>query len=168
MDRFFRLFAVALIAALAAQAPAAAQSWPTRPLTLVVPFAAGGPSDVAGRIIAQRMSELLGYQVIVENPSGAGGTLGSSRVVMAAPDGYQYVIGNIGTHAWSQSLYKKPPYDTVADFVALSLTVESPRAVITPANFPANSLPEFIAYIKANQASAKFGSAGAGSASHVS
>jgi tripartite-type tricarboxylate transporter receptor subunit TctC len=147
MDRFFRLFAVALIAA----SPAAAQSWPTRPLTLVVPFAAGGPSDVAGRIIAQRMSEVLGQQVVVENPSGAGGTLGSLRVAKAAPDGYQFVIGNIGTHTWSQSLYKKPPYDTVADFLALSLVVESLRAVITPTNFPASSLPEFITYIKANQ-----------------
>jgi putative tricarboxylic transport membrane protein len=97
-----------------------------------------------------------------------GGTLGSSRVAKAVPDGYQFVIGNIGTHAWSQSLYKKPPYDTLADFLALSLVVESPRAVITPTSFPANSLPEFITYIRANQATAKFGSAGAGSASHVS
>jgi tripartite-type tricarboxylate transporter receptor subunit TctC len=168
MDRLIGLFAAALIANLVPKAPAVAQSWPTRPLTLVVPFAAGGPSDVAGRIIAQRMGELLGQQVVVENPSGAGGTLGSSRVAKAAPDGYQFVIGNIGTHAWSQSLYKKPPYDTVADFLALSLVVESPRAVITPTNFPANSLPEFIAYVKANQATVKFGSAGAGSASHVS
>ena len=78
------------------------------------------------------------------------------------------MIGNIDTHAWSQSLYKKPPYDTLADFLALSLVVELPRAVITPTSFPANSLPEFITYIRANQATAKFGSAGAGSASHVS
>ncbi len=168
MDRIIAIFAIAAIATFSLQEPAVAQSWPTRPLTLVVPFAAGGPSDVAGRIIAQRMSELLGQQVVVENPSGAGGTLGSSRVAKSVPDGYQFVIGNIGTHAWSQSLYKKPPYDTVADFLALSLVVESPRAVITPTSFPANSLPEFITYIRANQATAKFGSAGAGSASHVS
>ena len=168
MDRLRLLLAVALAVRAPLVAPAAAQSWPTRPLTLVVPFAAGGPSDVAGRIIAQRLGEVLGQQVIVENPSGAGGTLGSSRVAKAPPDGYQFVIGNIGTHAWSQSLYRKPPYNTVTDFVALSLVVESPRALITPKNFPANSLPEFIAYIRANQATAKFGSAGAGSASHVS
>lgn len=168
MDRIIAIFAMAAIATFSLQEPAVAQSWPTRPLTLVVPFAAGGPSDVAGRIIAQRMSELLGQQVVVENPSGAGGTLGSSRVAKSVPDGYQFVIGNIGTHAWSQSLYKKPPYDTVADFLALSLVVESPRAVITPTSFPANSLPEFITYIRANQVTAKFGSAGAGSASHVS
>ena len=165
MDRIIAIFAMAAIATFSLQEPAVAQSWPTRPLTLVVPFAAGGPSDVAGRIIAQRMSELLGQQVVVENPSGAGGTLGS-RVAKSVPDGYQFVIGNIGTHAWSQSLYKKPPYDTVV--LALSLVVESPRAVITPRNFPANSLPELITYIRVNQATAKFGSAGAGSASHVS
>src|SRR5262245_38204540 len=125
MDRLRLILAVAL-AHTPLVAPAAAQSWPTRPVTLVVPFAAGGPSDVAGRIIAQRLGEVLGQQVIVENPSGAGGTVGSSRVAKAPPDGYQFVIGNIGTHAWSQSLYQKPPYNTVTDFVALSLVVESP------------------------------------------
>jgi tripartite-type tricarboxylate transporter receptor subunit TctC len=162
------LLVAATLAAVQLVEPAAAETWPSHTLTLVVPFAAGGPSDVAGRIIAQRLGEVLGQQVIVENPSGAGGTVGSSRVAKAPPDGYQFVIGNIGTHAWSQSLYKKPPYNTLTDFVALSLVVESPRTLIVPKNFPANSLPEFIAYLKANQATAKFASAGAGSASHVS
>jgi tripartite-type tricarboxylate transporter receptor subunit TctC len=168
MGRPSLLAAIALTAVFDFGAPAIAQNWPTRPLTLVVPFAAGGPSDVAGRMIALRLSEVLGQQVVVENPSGAGGTVGSNRVAKAAPDGYQFVIGNIGTHAWSQSLYKKPPYNTLTDFVALSLVVESPRALIAPKNFPANSLPEFVAHIKANQSTVKFGSAGAGSASHVS
>jgi tripartite-type tricarboxylate transporter receptor subunit TctC len=118
----------AMLALLATTATAPAQNWPSRPLTLVVPFAAGGPSDVAGRILAQGLSEVLGQQVVVENPSGAGGTVGSLRVAKAPPDGYQFVIGNSGTHAWSQALYKKPPYDTVADFTALGLVVESPRA----------------------------------------
>src|SRR6266404_1912108 len=158
----------ALLALFALAGTAGAVEWPSRPLTLVVPFAAGGPSDVAGRIIAQALSGTLGQQVVVENPSGAGGTVGSLRVAKAAPDGYQFVLGNSGTHAWSQSLYKKPPYDTLADFTALGLVVEAPRVVITPNTLPANSLPEFIAYVKANQATAKFGSAGAGSASHVS
>ena len=102
MDRCIGIFAVAVNSRCGAgkhRGDAFAQSWPTRPLTLVVPFAAGGPSDVAGRIIAQRMSEVLGQQVVVDNPSGAGGTLGSSRVAKAVPDGYQFVIGNIGTHA---------------------------------------------------------------------
>jgi tripartite-type tricarboxylate transporter receptor subunit TctC len=145
-----------------------AQTYPTRTLTLLVPFAAGGPSDVAGRVIAQRMSEVLGRQVVVENLSGAGGTVGSARVARAAPDGYQFVLGNSGTHVWSQSLYKTPPYNTVTDFTPVSLVVESPRTLITPKTFPANSLPEFIAYVKANQTTVKYGSAGAGSASHVS
>jgi tripartite-type tricarboxylate transporter receptor subunit TctC len=158
----------AMLALLAAPGTASAQNWPTRPLTLVVPFAAGGPSDVAGRILAQGLSDVLGQQVVVENPSGAGGTVGSLRVAKAPPDGYQFVLGNSGTHAWSQTLYKKPPYDTIADFTALGLVVESPRVLIAPTTLPANSLPEFIAYVKANQATVKFGSAGAGSASHVS
>ena len=105
MERLNVIFAAAVVAVCVPHAAALAQAWPTHPLTLVVPFAAGGPSDVAGRIIAQRLSEILGQQVVVENPTGAGGTLGSSRVARAAPDGYQFVIGNIGTHAWSQSLY---------------------------------------------------------------
>jgi len=155
-------------ALLAVTQTAAGQSFPSRPLTLVVPFAAGGPSDVAGRIIAQGLSEKLGQQVVVENPAGAGGTLGSLRVAKALPDGYQFVIGNIGTHAWSLALYKKPPYNTLTDFAALALVVEAPRAIITPKNFPANTLPELIAYVKANQNTVKYGSAGAGSASHVS
>jgi tripartite-type tricarboxylate transporter receptor subunit TctC len=155
-------------AILASAQTAAAQSFPARPLTLVVPFAAGGPSDVAGRIVAQGLSEKLGQQVIVENPAGAGGTLGSLRVAKAPPDGYQFVIGNSGTHAWSQALYKKPPYNTVTDFAPLGLIVEAPRAIIAPKNFPANTLPELIAYVKANQSTVKYGSAGAGSASHVS
>jgi tripartite-type tricarboxylate transporter receptor subunit TctC len=155
-------------AILTAAQTAGAQSFPARPLALVVPFAAGGPSDVAGRIVAQGLSEKLGQQVIVENPAGAGGTLGSLRVAKAPPDGYQFVIGNSGTHAWSQALYKKPPYNTVTDFAPLGLVVEAPRAIITPKNFPANTLPELIAYVKANQNTVKYGSAGAGSASHVS
>src|SRR6516165_9265158 len=133
-----------LLALLASTGTAPAQNFPSRPLTLVVPFAAGGPSDVAGRILAQGLSDVLGQQVVVENPSGAGGTVGSLRVA------------------------KAPPYDTIADFTALGLVVESPRVLITPKTLPVNSLPEFIAYVKANQATVKFGSAGAGSASHVS
>src|SRR5207244_4599768 len=136
--------AVALLALFALAGTATAAEWPNRPLTLVVPFAAGGPSDVAGRILAQGLSEKLGQQVVVENPSGAGGTVGSLRVAKAAPDGYQFVLGNSGTHAWSQTLYKKPPYDTLADFTALGLVVEGPRVIITPNTLPANSLPELI------------------------
>jgi tripartite-type tricarboxylate transporter receptor subunit TctC len=145
-----------------------AQAYPTRPLTLVVPFAAGGPSDVAARIIGQRMSEILRQQVVVENLTGAGGTVGSLRVAKATPDGYQFVLANSGTHVWSQSLYKRPPYNTSTDFTPVSLVVEAPRTLITPKAFPANSLPEFIAYVKSKQSTVQYGSAGAGSASHIS
>lgn len=167
-NRFWRHAAPLALALLAVASAASAQNWPSRALNLVVPFAAGGPSDVAGRILAQGLSEALGTQVVVENPSGAGGTVGSSRVAKAVPDGTQFVLGNSGTHAWSQALYKKPPYNTITDFTPLGLVVESPRVLITPRNFPANSLSEFIAYVKANHAGMKWGSAGAGSASHVS
>jgi tripartite-type tricarboxylate transporter receptor subunit TctC len=149
-------------------AVAHAQSFPTRTLTMVIPFAAGGPSDVAGRILAQGMSEVLGQQVIVENLSGAGGTIGSLHVANAAPDGYQFVLGNSGTHVWSQALYKKPPYNTTTDFAPVALVVESPRTLITPTTSMANSLAQLIDYLKKNQQTAKYGSAGAGSSSHIS
>ncbi len=169
--RYGRLIGLGMTSAMAPLLLASllhAQDWPNRTLTLVVPFAAGGPSDVAGRIMAARLSEILGRQVVVENPSGAGGTVGSLRVAKAPADGYQFVIGNSGTHVWSQLLYKKLPYNTLTDFTPAGLVVESPRTIIAPKNFPANSLPEFIAYVKAHQADVKFGSAGAGSASHIS
>ena len=146
---------------------ATAQDYPLRPVTMVVPFAAGGPSDVVGRVIARRMSELLGQQVIVENVGGAGGTLGSNRVAKAAPDGYQFVLGNAGTHAWSQSLYKRPPYNTVTDFAPVALVTAGIRVLIARRDFPANSVPEFVVQVKANQAKMQYGSAGAGSTSHV-
>jgi tripartite-type tricarboxylate transporter receptor subunit TctC len=147
---------------------AQAQTLKSGTLTMVVPFAAGGPSDVAGRLVAQGLSEVLGQNIVVENPVGGGGTVGSLRVSRSTPDGSQFVIGNVGTHAWSQSLYKNPPYNTLTDFTLLGQVVESPRTLIVPKNHPANSLPELIAYIKANPAAVKFGHAGPGSASHVS
>src|SRR3954467_2064503 len=148
--------------------PAHAQTLKSGTLSLVVPFASGGPSDVAGRILAQGMAETLGQTVVVENPVGGGGTVGSRRVSRSTPDGSQFVLGNNGTHSWSQSLYKVPPYDTLKDFTPLGLAVESPRVIIVPNSMPANTLPEFIAYVKANQDKIQFASAGAGSASHVS
>lgn len=156
------------LALLAVSASAWAQDLPNRPLTLVVPFAAGGPSDVAGRILAQGLTEVLGQPVVVENPVGAGGTVGSLRVSKSTPDGSQFVLGNSGTHGWSQALYKTPPYNTLTDFTLLGLVVESPRVLITPKTFAPNTLPEFVAYVKANQKTMQYAHAGAGSASHVS
>jgi tripartite-type tricarboxylate transporter receptor subunit TctC len=159
---------VAVCAVLTISTAANAQTLKSGTLSLVVPFASGGPSDVAGRILAQGMAETLGQTVVVENPVGGGGTVGSLRVSRSTPDGSQFVLGNNGTHSWSQSLYKVPPYDTIRDFTALGLAVESPRVIIVPNSLPANTLPEFIAYVKANQDKIQFASAGAGSASHVS
>jgi tripartite-type tricarboxylate transporter receptor subunit TctC len=160
--------ALIVCAALTISTAASAQTLKSGTLSLVVPFASGGPSDVAGRILAQGMAETLGQAVVVENPVGAGGTVGSLRVSRSTPDGSQFVLGNNGTHSWSQSLYKTPPYDTTKDFTPLGLAVESPRVIIVPKTLPANTLPEFIAYLKANQDKIQFASAGAGSASHVS
>ena len=100
----------AAAALVAATAPAAAQNWPTRPVTMVVTYAPGGSTDIVGRIFATRLSEILGQQVIVENIGGAGGMAGASRVAKAPPDGYQFVLGNVGTHAQNQTLYKNPLY----------------------------------------------------------
>jgi tripartite-type tricarboxylate transporter receptor subunit TctC len=145
-----------------------AQSWPSRSMTMVVPFAAGGGADTMGRILAARLSEILGQQVIVENVGGAGGMTGAYRIVKAAPDGYQFVLGTNGTHAQNQSLYKNPLYNAATDFAPVALIGEQPIALMTRKDFPADNLQQFIAYAKANQAGMKYGSAGTGSAVQLS
>jgi tripartite-type tricarboxylate transporter receptor subunit TctC len=146
---------------------AVAQNFPTHPLTMVIPFAAGGPQDVLGRIIGQRLGEILGQTVIIENVSGAGGMTGSARVAQATPDGYSFVLGSVGTHAQNQTLYKQPLYDAAADFTPVALIAEIPITLLTRKTLPPNSLPEFVAYAKANQAKMQYGSGGAGSATHL-
>src|SRR5262249_19066688 len=126
-------------------------NYPTKPVGMVVPFAAGGPTDVLGRIMAQRMGEILGQQVVVENVGGAGGMTGSKRVADAAPDGYNFVLASVATHAQSQAMYKKPLYNTVTDFTPVALIAEVPIVLITRKDLPVNNLKEFIAYAKANQ-----------------
>src|SRR4051812_19541064 len=145
----------------------AQQNWPTRPVTMVIPFAAGGPTDVLGRVMAERLSQILGQQVVVENVGGAGGMTGSQRVAKADPDGYQFVLGTVGTHAQNQTLYKKPAYHAADDFAPVVLMAEVPLVLITRKDFPAKNLQEFIAYAKANQPKMTFGSAGAGAATHL-
>ena len=147
--------------------PARAQDYPTRPLTLVVPFLAGGGVDATARIQAQRMGELLGQTIIVENIGAAGGMAGGARVAKAAPDGYTFEIGNVGTHAYNQTLYKKPLYNAVTDFTPVGLATESPRILVTRKDLPAKNLQELIAYIKVHQKDMQFGSAGVGSATHL-
>src|ERR1700731_2222361 len=131
--------------------PATAQSYPAKPLTMIIPFAAGGPTDVGGRGIAQRMSEIMGQQVVVENVGGAGGMTGSKRVADAAPDGYTFVLGTVGTHAQGQSLYKTPLYNSINDFTPVALIAEVPIVLIARKDLPVNNLAEFIAYAKTNQ-----------------
>jgi tripartite-type tricarboxylate transporter receptor subunit TctC len=146
---------------------AATQEWPARPMTMVVPFAAGSGIDVLGRTLAPALSEILGQQVVVENIGGAGGMTGASRVVRAAPDGYQFLLGNVGTHAHNQSLYSKPLYNPGTDFAPVALFAETPQVLIARADLPANNLREFITYTKANQDKLQYGSPGAGSAAHL-
>jgi tripartite-type tricarboxylate transporter receptor subunit TctC len=144
-------------------ASASAQDWPTRPVTLVVPYAAGGPSDVLARLVAARMSELLGRQLIIENVGGAGGVTGVARVAKAAPDGYQIVLGDNGTFAANQALYKRAPYNSAFDFAPIGLVFTGTRELVVRKDFPANSLPEFVAYAKANQGKLQYGTGGVGS-----
>jgi tripartite-type tricarboxylate transporter receptor subunit TctC len=147
---------------------ATAQAYPTRPVTMVVTFPPGSGSDIMGRILAARLSEILGQQVIVEAVGGGGGTTGAYRVARAAPDGYQFVLGATDTLAQAQTLYKNPLYNAVTDFVPVGLIVEQPFLLVARNDFPANDLPGFIAYAKANQATMRFGSAGPASGSHFS
>jgi tripartite-type tricarboxylate transporter receptor subunit TctC len=148
-------------------AQAQAQDYPNRPVTMIIPFAAGGPTDVLGRVVGARMGEILGQQVVIENVGGAGGQTGSKRVADAKPDGYTFVLGTVGTHAQGQTLYKKPLYNAVTDFTPVALLAEVPIALIARKDFPANNLKEFIAYTQANKDKMTFGSAGAGSATHL-
>ena len=158
---------IALIGLLSLSSAARADDYPSRPLTLVVPFAAGGGVDVSARIQAERMGALLGQSIVVENIGAAGGMAGGARVAKAAPDGYTFEIGNVGTHAYNQTLYKKPLYNAVTDFTPVGLVTESPRILITRKDLPVNNLQELIAYTKAHQKDMQFGSAGVGSATHL-
>lgn len=160
-----RLIALALC--LLHTVSAAAQGYPNGPVTMVIPFAAGGPTDVLGRIVAEHMSKTLGQSVVVENVGGAGGMTGGSRVAKAKPDGQTIMIGTVGTHAQNQTLFARPQYDAASDFAPVALIAEVPLVLLTKKTLPPNSLQEFIAYTKENQASMNFASAGNGSAVHL-
>ena len=144
-----------------------AQAWPTRNVTVVVPYAAGGSQDAVTRILAPGLSAALGQPVIVDNVSGSGGTLGVLKVAKAAPDGYQILLGNVGTHAQIPSLYDRPPYDALADFVPVVLLVDQSMLLAVRKDLPAAHLPAFIAYARANQSKMQYGSAGIGSPTHL-
>ncbi len=162
-----KLSTIAFSALLAVTAGASAQTFPNRPITMVIPFAAGGPTDVLGRVVGARMSEILGQQVIIENVGGGGGQTGSRRVADSKPDGYTVVLGTVGTHAQGQTLYKRPLYNSQTDFTPVALLAEVPIILTVRKDLPVKNFEEFIAYAQKNQNKMQFGSAGAGSATHL-
>ena len=157
----------AIAALIAAAGPVVAQDYPNRPITVVVPYAAGGPVDTVARIAAARMSELLGQQMVIENVGGAGGMTGSARVVKSAPDGYTVLLSGSAVLAQVPQLYARPLYNPVADFDHAALFNDSARVLIVRKDFPANNWAEFVAHAKANAKSMQYGSAGMGSGSHT-
>jgi tripartite-type tricarboxylate transporter receptor subunit TctC len=166
MMRFWGVAAFAILAWSQSGPSVQAQNWPTRAVTMVVPFAAGGGTDVLGRIVAKRLSETLGQQVIVENVGGAGGMMGSARVAKSPPDGYQFVVGS-RADAINQTLYKMPLYSLLNDLEPVVLVADQPTVMVARKDLPVNGLQEFIAYAKANQGKMQFGSAGAGSTGFI-
>jgi tripartite-type tricarboxylate transporter receptor subunit TctC len=160
--------ALAGLATIAMVGAASAQSWPTRPVTMVVPFAAGSSTDTAGRLLAVGIAEALGQQIIVENIGGGGGMTGTARVAKATADGYQFVFASVDSMAIVPAMHKTPLYNSVTDFTAAGLVVEQPIVLIVRPDLPVNTLQEFAAYAKANHAKMQFGSSGVGSGSHFS
>lgn len=154
------------MAVLAAQS-SAAQTYPARPVALVVPFSAGGPTDTIGRILAERMGRSLGQPVVVENTTGAGGSIAVGRVARGAPDGYLLGIGHIGTHVINGAVYPLP-FDLLKDLEPLGLIASNPQIIVSKNALPAKDLKELIAWVKANEEKASIGTGGAGTPSHVS
>ena len=165
MKPLFLRLAVGACLAMAASAHAQG-AFPARAVTLVVPFPAGGPSDALARAVAQPMARRLGQPVVIENVGGAGGTIGLAKVVKSAPDGYTIAFGTIGTHVANVALYRKLPYDPVADFEPLGLAGSAPLLLLARADLPARTLPEFAAWLR-SAPKTSYGSAGVGSISHV-
>jgi putative tricarboxylic transport membrane protein len=162
-----RLFVGCMVALALANTGAGAQSYPTRAITLIVPFAAGGPADVTGRIVAEALSRQLGQQVVIENVVGAGGTTGVTRGARAAPDGYTLTLGHMGTHAAAVVEYPNLAYKPETDFEPISLVAEFPLVLVTRKDFPPNTLREFVSYTKENEAKINMAHAGVGSVSHT-
>ena len=161
-----KLLIASALAVFATQA--AAQDWPTRPLTMVVPFAAGGPMDSLARILQPTLGEVLGQPIIVENSPGGGGMTGSLRVSQAAVESHMFVLASIGTHAIGYSMHKKPPYHPADDFQPVAFVADAPLLLMTKKDLPPNTLQEFIAYTKANHDKMSFSSGGTGTSSHIS
>jgi tripartite-type tricarboxylate transporter receptor subunit TctC len=154
------------ISAMGAQA--ADPTYPTKPVTVIVPFAAGGPTDVVARLLGEHMSRTLGQQFVVENVGGAGGTTGMTRVATAEPDGYTLGVGNMGTQSAAPALYANLKYDPATSFEQVGIANFTPQAIVAKKDNPAKDLKEFIAYLKDNHTKLSYGHAGVGSISHVS
>src|SRR5262245_2589968 len=162
-----KLIGAALAAALAGIGPAAADSYPSRSITIIVPFSAGGPTDAIARVLGERMRQTLGQPIVVENVTGAGGTIGVGRAVSAAPDGYTLSIGHLGTHVINGAIYPLS-FDLVKDFEPVAMVASNPMMIVTKNAIPAKDLKELTAWMKANDGKATAGTAGVGSGSHFS
>jgi tripartite-type tricarboxylate transporter receptor subunit TctC len=160
-----RLLAASLALGLATSARA--QDYPARAITVIVPFAAGGPTDIVARIVSDHMSKTLGQQLVIENVVGAGGTTGVTRAMRAAPDGYTIVMGHMGTHAAAVALYPNLAYNPASDFVPIGMAAGTPVLILAKKDFPAKDLKEFAVHVKQNVASLNMAHAGVGSVSHV-
>jgi tripartite-type tricarboxylate transporter receptor subunit TctC len=158
---------IALVLALASAGTDHAQNWPTKPIRYIVPYPAGGNTDITGRLIGQRLSEALGQPVVIDNLPGAGANIGAAAGARAAPDGYTILQGTGSTHGINSSLFPKLPFDPVKDFVPIVLLVESPLFLVVAPNLPVQSVPELVAYGKAHPGELSFGSVGNGSAHHL-
>jgi tripartite-type tricarboxylate transporter receptor subunit TctC len=161
-----RTLLAALIATLALTATALAETYPSRPVTIIVPFAAGGPSDAMARILGERMKVTLGQAVLVENVTGAGGSIGVGRAVHSPADGYTISFGHLGTHVCNGAIYKLD-YDLVADLEPVALLPSNPMVIVSKSAVPARTLPELLGWLKALPQPATAGTAGAGSGSHI-
>lgn len=161
-----RIAATFAAAVLLFAASASAQNYPTKVITIIVPFTAGGPTDTVARLIAQPMSKTLKQQVIVENVGGAGGTIGAARVARAAPDGYTLFLHHIG-HSTAPTLYRKLPYNSITDFEPIGLINEVPMTLVARKDFPPKDVKELITYLKANKDKVTYANAGIGAASHL-
>jgi tripartite-type tricarboxylate transporter receptor subunit TctC len=159
--------AILVLAVLASPGSADAQDYPTRPVKLVVPFPPGGPLDIVGRAIAQKLTEAWSQSVVVDNRPGAGGNIGADIVAKSPPDGYTILMGALSTHAVNPSLYAKMPYDAVKDFAPITLVAVTPNVLVVNAALPVNSAEEFVALAKANPGKLAFGSGSNGSAGHL-
>ena len=147
--------------------PAIAETWPTRPIRFIVPFAPGGGGDVVGRIIGQRMSEQLGKPLVIDNRAGGGGTLGCELAAKAAPDGYTLLLGNVGPIAVGPALYPKLAYDPVRDFAPVTMIASFPNLLVANPGLPFKTVPELVAYAKSRPGTLNFASAGAGTSTHL-